>query len=188
MVLGLYYLSILTAGRAGRRHGLPRHGEVHHALERRSVTLHSKITPACRDDEPKASLVRRSTTPRLAVCSGELLPKHANGAVRHLNQLLTKKEHLRVIDQVYRHCGQKETVMFCDRIMALGFYNAFKAGISFGKDDMVMPDDKEDRRRHRSDGEGLRAAVQGRPDYPGRKVQQGGRRLGERLGQGRRST
>ncbi|MBA1676007.1 hypothetical protein G9H45_24780, partial [Escherichia coli] len=36
----------------------------------------------------------------------------------------------------------KETVIFCDRIMALGFYNAFKAGISFGKDDMVVPASK----------------------------------------------
>ena len=44
-----------------------------------------------------------------------------------------------MIDPVYRHCGQKETVIFCDRIMALGFYHAFKAGISFGKDDMVVP-------------------------------------------------
>ena len=44
-----------------------------------------------------------------------------------------------MIDTVYRHCGQKETVIFCDRIMALGFHHAFKAGISFGKDDMVVP-------------------------------------------------
>jgi DNA-directed RNA polymerase subunit beta' len=47
-----------------------------------------------------------------------------------------------MIDQVYRHCGQKETVIFCDRIMALGFHHAFKAGISFGKDDMVVPGSK----------------------------------------------
>src|SRR5213079_3167271 len=46
------------------------------------------------------------------------------------------------IDTVYRHCGQKETVIFCDRIMALGFHHAFKAGISFGKDDMVVPHSK----------------------------------------------
>ena len=44
-----------------------------------------------------------------------------------------------MIDTVYRHCGQKETVIFCDRIMALGFNDACKAGISFGKDDMVDP-------------------------------------------------
>src|SRR3712207_7690609 len=43
---------------------------------------------------------------------------------------------------VYRHCGQKESVIFCDRIMALGFYHAFRAGISFGKDDMVVPENK----------------------------------------------
>ena len=48
-----------------------------------------------------------------------------------------------MIDVVYRHCGQKETVIFCDQIMALGFNRAFKAGISFGKDDMVIPDTKE---------------------------------------------
>ena len=58
------------------------------------------------------------------------------------NQLLTKKEISGMIDAVYRNCGQKETVIFCDRIMALGFHHAFKAGISFGKDDMVIPETK----------------------------------------------
>src|SRR5678815_125827 len=47
-----------------------------------------------------------------------------------------------VIDTVYRHTGQKETVLFADAIMALGFRHAFKAGISFGKDDMIIPDSK----------------------------------------------
>ena len=59
-----------------------------------------------------------------------------------VNKLMTKKEISNMIDAVYRHCGQKETVIFCDRIMALGFYHAFKAGISFGKDDMVVPENK----------------------------------------------
>ncbi len=47
-----------------------------------------------------------------------------------------------VIDTVYRYCGQKESVIFCDQIMGLGFREAFRAGISFGKDDMVVPDNK----------------------------------------------
>ncbi len=47
-----------------------------------------------------------------------------------------------MIDAVYRGCGQKESVIFCDRIMSLGFTHAFKAGISFGKDDMVIPENK----------------------------------------------
>jgi DNA-directed RNA polymerase subunit beta' len=55
---------------------------------------------------------------------------------------LRKKDVQRVIDTVYRYCGQKESVIFCDQIMTMGFRESFKAGISFGKDDMVVPDDK----------------------------------------------
>ena len=73
---------------------------------------------------------------------GELLPKQPGVKFALVNQLLTKKAISGLIDAVYRNCGQKETVIFCDRIMALGFYHAFKAGISFGKDDMVIPDTK----------------------------------------------
>ena len=47
-----------------------------------------------------------------------------------------------MIDDVYRHCGQKETVIFCDHIMKLGFKHACNAGISFGKDDMIIPEEK----------------------------------------------
>jgi DNA-directed RNA polymerase subunit beta' len=57
-----------------------------------------------------------------------------------VNRLLTKKDVGDVIDEVYRHTGQKDTVLFADAIMALGFRHAFKAGISFGKDDMIIPD------------------------------------------------
>src|SRR5437868_4634154 len=73
---------------------------------------------------------------------GEVLPRHYKIPFDAVNKLMTKREISGMIDQVYRHCGQKETVIFCDRIMALGFYHAFKAGISFGKDDMVVPDTK----------------------------------------------
>src|SRR5690606_38471924 len=57
-------------------------------------------------------------------------------------QLMTKKMISKMIDTVYRGCGQKETVIFCDRVMQLGFKNACDAGISFGKDDMVIPASK----------------------------------------------
>ena len=48
----------------------------------------------------------------------------------------------RFIRHVYRYCGQKESVIFCDQIMSMGFKEAFRAGISFGKDDMVIPETK----------------------------------------------
>ena len=111
---------------------------------------------------------------------GALLPKNPNLAFDLINKLMTKKEISNTIDAVYRHCGQKETVIFCDRIMQLGFTHAFKAGISFGKDDMVIPDTKaklvEETAAAR---QGIRAAVQRRSHHPGREVQQGRRRLGE---------
>ena len=59
-----------------------------------------------------------------------------------INRQLTKKNVSDVIDAVYRHCGQKECVIFADRLMGLGFGQAFKAGISFGKDDLIIPDTK----------------------------------------------
>ena len=103
------------------------------------------------------------------------------GPVQNLvNRLLRKKEVQQVIDTVYRYCGQKESVIFCDQIMSMGFRDAFKAGISFGKDDMVIPDAKwsivDETREQVKD---FRTAVHGRPDHSGREVQQGGRCLVE---------
>ena len=60
-----------------------------------------------------------------------------------VDKLLTKKNVSEVIDTIFRYCGQKETVIFCDRIKTLGFKHAFKAGISFGKDDLIIPKTKE---------------------------------------------
>ena len=95
-----------------------------------------------------------------------------------VNRLLTKKDVGDVIDEVYRHTGQKETVLFADAIMALGFRHAFKAGISFGKDDMIIPDAKvglvDETKALVKD---FRAAVSGRPDHAAGEVQQGDRRL-----------
>jgi len=71
------------------------------------------------------------------------VPDHNKVPFDVVNKLMTKKEISGMIDTVYRNCGQKETVIFCDKIMGLGFKEACKAGISFGKDDMVVPETKE---------------------------------------------
>src|SRR5258707_5465264 len=82
----------------------------------------------------------------------ELLPRSPAIPFELVNRQLRKQEISHIIDEVYRHCGQKETVLFCDAAMTLGFREACKAGISFGKDDMVVPDTKEkliEETRHR---------------------------------------
>jgi DNA-directed RNA polymerase subunit beta' len=143
MVLGLYYLSMEREGDPGQGMILSDMAEVHQALEVGAVTLHSRITsrvPQTGEDMVER-MVRYETTPGRMLL-GECLPKSHRVPFDVVNRLLTKKEIGDVIDQVYRHTGQKDTVLFADAIMALGFRNAFKAGISFGKDDMIIPDSK----------------------------------------------
>lgn len=144
MVLGIYYLSMDRAGEPGEGMMLADMAEVHQALEAKAVTLHSKIIARVpqTDENGKQYLKRFETTPgRMLI--GECLPKSHKVPFEIVNRLLTKKEIGDVIDQVYRHTGQKDTVLFADAIMALGFRHAFKAGISFGKDDMIIPDSKD---------------------------------------------
>ena len=144
MVLGLYYLTMDRTGEPGEGMKFADMAEVHQALEVGAVTLHSKIEARVpqTDENGEQYMKRFETTPgRMLV--GECLPKSHTVPFDVINKLLTKKEIGEVIDQVYRHTGQKDTVLFADAIMTLGFRNAFKAGISFGKDDMIIPDSKE---------------------------------------------
>jgi DNA-directed RNA polymerase subunit beta' len=143
MVLGLYYLSMDRQGEPGEGMMMSDIAEVHQAIEVGAVTLHSKIiarVPQTGEDGVER-MVRFNTTPGRMLL-GECLPKSHKVPFDVVNHLLTKKEIGDVIDQVYRHTGQKDTVLFADAIMGLGFKYAFKAGISFGKDDMIIPEEK----------------------------------------------
>ncbi|OYX77665.1 MAG: DNA-directed RNA polymerase subunit beta' [Sphingomonadales bacterium 32-65-25] len=140
MVLGLYYLSMESEKEPGEGMAFGTMSEVHQALFNKNVTLHTKIIARVpqTDENGQLYMKRVNTTPgRLLL--GETLPKSHKVPFETINRLLTKKEIGDVIDTVYRHTGQKETVLFADAIMALGFRHAFQAGISFGKDDMVIP-------------------------------------------------
>jgi DNA-directed RNA polymerase subunit beta' len=143
IVLGLYYLSLVREGAPGEGSLFADMGEVEHAIFNKAVSLHTKIKGRYVTVDEKGEKVSKiyDTTPGRMML-GQLLPKNAKVPFDVVNKLMTKKEISNMIDAVYRHCGQKETVIFCDRAMQLGFHNAFKAGISFGKDDMVVPDTK----------------------------------------------
>ena len=144
MVLGLYYLSMMKEGEPGEGMLISDMQEVHQALNAGAVTLHSKITTRVpQTDESGATYMKRVDTTPGRMLLGETLPKSHKVPFETINRLLTKKEIGDVIDQVYRHTGQKDTVLFADAIMALGFRHAFQAGISFGKDDMIIPDTKD---------------------------------------------
>ncbi len=143
IVLGLYYLSITAENEPGQGKVFGNMSEIEHALSAGVVTLHSKIKARIKDTAADGMVRNRiiETTPgRMRI--GELLPLAMNITYDLCNRLMTKRDISKMIDSVYRHCGQKEAVIFADRIMALGFLNAYKAGISFGKDDMVIPPTK----------------------------------------------
>jgi DNA-directed RNA polymerase subunit beta' len=144
IVLGLYYLSFDAKGELGEGRAFANVGEIQQALEIKTINLHSRIRARFEGvDEagkPKAMVVE--TTPGRMLLS-ELLPRHPKISFELINRALTKKEVSNVIDIVYRHCGQKDTVIFADRMMSLGFSYACKAGISFGKDDLVIPASKD---------------------------------------------
>ena len=143
MILGLYYTSLMREGMKGEGMIFGSVDEVQHALDAGVVHLHAKIQSRIPqiDDEGNEVMVRFETTPG-RVRLGALLPQNAKAPFSLVNRLLKKGEVQQVIDTVYRYCGQKESVIFCDHVMTLGFREAFRAGISFGKDDMLIPDNK----------------------------------------------
>ncbi|WP_378942081.1 DNA-directed RNA polymerase subunit beta' [Paracoccus sp. R86501] len=143
MILGLYYVSMSRDGMKGEGMSFSNIEEVEHALAAGEVHLHSKITARIRQiDQNGNEVVQRFETTPGRMRLGALLPMNAKAPFELVNRLLRKKDVQVVIDTVYRYCGQKELVIFCDQIMGLGFREAFRAGISFGKDDMVVPDNK----------------------------------------------
>jgi len=154
IVLGIYYITLERDGEPGEGSLYSEIGEIEHALHNRSLSMHAKIKVRLEiyEDRVNAGGVNGEksqetilpvtrvveTTPG-RILLAQILPKHQNLPFSLINRLLTKKDLQNVIDTVYRHCGQKETVIFADRLMGLGFYHACRAGISFGKDDLVIP-------------------------------------------------
>ncbi len=144
IVLGLYYVTLEGKNEPGAGMAFSDIGEIQAALNAKAITLHTPIKARTQIYDDKGELVTKviQTTPGRMLLA-EILPKHPNLPISVINRVLTKKEITNVIDAVYRHCGQKETVIFADRMMGLGFHYACRAGISFGKDDLIVPKAKE---------------------------------------------
>jgi DNA-directed RNA polymerase subunit beta' len=149
IVLGIYYLSQSNDKKDDKDDKIKgifsNLDEIEHAIENKSISLHSKIISLFTTVNDKGETIKqkyKSTAGRFLLAS--VLPKNNKIKFTLIDRLLTKKDVSEVIDTIFRFCGQKETVIFCDRIKALGFKHAFKAGISFGKDDLIIPKTKQD--------------------------------------------
>ena len=145
IVLGLYYLSLEFEGEDGEGTIFRDIAEIQQALDAKSVSLHTKIKTRFSSIDSEGNEVREivETTPGRMLIA-ELLPRHHEVKFSAINKVITKKEASNLIEDIYRAAGPKATVIFADKLMGLGFKHACKAGISFGKDDMIVPEKKFD--------------------------------------------
>ncbi len=144
MILGIYYLS-QPPYQTDRVEGyFVNTSEIEHALEIGQIKVHSRIVSrfATVDEKGNTKYEKHISTAGRFLLSN-LIPKNLNNKFALVDRLLPKKTVSEVIDHVFRFSGQKSTVIFCDKLKDLGFKHAFKAGISFGKDDLVIPDNKQ---------------------------------------------
>ena len=144
VILGLYYLSMEREGEPGEGMVFSGPQEIEHALYNKLVSLHAKIKvrlTIMEDNGEKRTRVVETTPGRVKLSA--VLPDHAKIPFSLMNRLIRKKEVSDIIDAVYRHCGQKATCIFADKIMGLGYRQAALAGISFGKDDLIVPEAKK---------------------------------------------
>ncbi len=144
VVLGLYYMTRERIGARGEGMVFADVREVHRAYETRSIDLQARIRVRVQESQlVEGEQVTRTrlvqTTVGRALLS-ELLP--AGLSFDLINQDMTKKAISATINACYRTLGVKETVIFADQLMYTGFHYATRAAVSFGIDDIVIPEQK----------------------------------------------
>jgi DNA-directed RNA polymerase subunit beta' len=144
VVLGLYYATRENAAARGSGMMFADIAEVARAVDLRQTDLHARVSVRIREYEPdgdgwREKLTRYSTTAGRALLS-EILPKGLPFKV--IDKPLKKKEISKLIDESFRRCGLKETVVFADKLMQAGFRLATRGGISICIDDMLVPGQK----------------------------------------------
>ncbi|MDQ3142320.1 MAG: DNA-directed RNA polymerase subunit beta' [Bacteroidota bacterium] len=137
MVLGLYYLTkerIQDKDRKDRIYYAPE--EVHIAFNESKIELHESIKVMVKIENELGDLVNKIVKTTVGrVLFNEKVPK----SVPYLNELLTKKNLKLIIADIIHRTNFAVTAKFLDEIKDLGFYWAFKAGLSFNLGDLIQP-------------------------------------------------
>ncbi|WP_226407453.1 DNA-directed RNA polymerase subunit beta' [Dechloromonas denitrificans] len=148
IVLGLYYATREKINGKGEGMYFADTNEIERAMAAKELDVHSRISVrlpqyeiSAVDGEWEEKIVRIETTAGRALLS-KILPKGLPFKV--LDRALKKKEISKLIDESFRRCGLKETVVFADKLMQNGYALATRAGISFCSDDMLVPAKKHE--------------------------------------------
>ncbi|MDH5513920.1 MAG: DNA-directed RNA polymerase subunit beta' [Gammaproteobacteria bacterium] len=145
VVLGLYYLTRESINAKGEGMAFSDVSEVHRAYESGFLSVHAKIKVRIRrhefDENGEAKEVYGliDTTVGRSLLS-EILPEGLTFDL--VDQNMTKKAISNLINACYRRVGLKETVIFADQLMYMGFSYATRAAVSFGINDMTIPEEK----------------------------------------------
>lgn len=146
VVLGLYYITRDRVNAKGEDMKFADVDEVVRAYENEKVDLHARIAVRIREnmlDETgrvkESELLINTTVGRVLLW--QIVPKGLPFVL--INQPMTKKAVTRLLDICYRNLGLKETVIFADKLMYMGFHYATHSGVSIGVNDLVVPEQKE---------------------------------------------
>ncbi len=143
MVLGLYYITKgrrSTATEKVRGEGLTFYSpqEVNIAYNEGKIDLHAFIKVKV-EDRVNGEFIRHIIETTVGrVIFNQYVPEE----VGYINEILTKKSLRDIIGRVLKLAGTAKTADFLDSIKNLGFYSAFKGGLSFNLDDVIIPEEK----------------------------------------------
>ena len=141
MVLGLYYITKLRKGAKGE--GLTFYGpeEALIAYNEGKVDIHAPVNVIVKDVDENGNIVdvmRETSVGRVIV--NEIVPAE----VGYLNTIISKKSLRDIISDVIKAVGVARACEFLDGIKNLGYYMAFKGGLSFNLGDIIIPKEKEE--------------------------------------------
>jgi len=145
MVLGLYYItkgkkSTETEKVRGEGKSFYSPEEVIIAYNEKQIDLHAniKVKVEVRNDDGSFSINLIDTTVGRVIFN-QFVPRGAG----YINALLTKKSLREIIGDIIKWTNIPSTAKFLDDIKQLGFRMAFKGGLSFNINDLIIPDTKE---------------------------------------------
>ena len=141
MVLGLYYISKLRPGSLGE--GLKFYGpeEAEIAYNEGKVSLHAPVSVVVKDVDKDGNIIEHmvENTSVGRVLVNQYVPQE----IGYVNEILSKKSLRDIIGKVIKVCGVTRSAQFLDDIKNLGYYMAFKGGLSFNLGDVLVPPEKE---------------------------------------------
>ncbi|MEE4175692.1 MAG: DNA-directed RNA polymerase subunit beta' [Xanthomonadales bacterium] len=147
IVLGLYYTTRDRINAKGEGMIFADVNEARRAYENGHVELHARVKVRIKETTIDKDGSREQQTRVVDTTVGramlwEIVPEGMPFEL--VNQPMGKKQISRMINSCYRHLGLKATVIFADQLMYAGFRYATRSGTSFGMEDMVIPDEKDD--------------------------------------------